>query len=116
MGQTETTLKALTAGVAMPTNERQTFIVRRNHAEIIELDERQFTPTGHVLLPVADPPPEKLKQATISGLTVLAHAIKYAGEHGDRVLTIAAHAEDKAGPGAALTLASRRMEQVHLLL
>lgn len=116
MPVTDTTLKALTTGVDLPTNTRNTFKVRRNHAELIEIDERQFTPDGAVLLPIADPAPEKLKLATISGISIVAHALEYAEEHGDRVLTIAAHAEDRGDPGIALAMSARRMDHVHALL
>lgn len=123
MGKSESTWEDLTRETSLPTGEGNTVAIRRNRADVIEIDEKQFLPTGHILLPRPHPSGEGEQSAPpINGLSIIAHALSYAKDNSDRVLLVAAHAEALAGadgkpdPGAAATCAIRRAENVCALL
>lgn len=123
MAKIDTTWEALAKGGALATRERNTFVVKRNNAELIEVDERQLSSNGHVLLPQGFPASSAPEVAPISGLSIVAHALRYAKEHGDRVLLVAAHAEELgdapevvAKQGGAQALSLRRAENVRALI
>lgn len=123
MAKVDATWEQLIQGVALATKERNTFVVKRNNAELIEVDERQFSRQGHVLLPQGFPASSDPELAPISGLSTVAQALRYAKEHGDRVLLVAAHADpladqvdDAANKAGALALSARRAANVHALV
>jgi hypothetical protein len=119
----DTTWEELAKGVALATKERNTFVVKRNNAELIEVDERQLALLGHVILPLGFPASTDPEVAPISGLSIVAQALRYAKDHGDRVLLVAAHADAladqpdaTANQAGALALSARRAENVRALV
>jgi outer membrane protein OmpA-like peptidoglycan-associated protein len=123
MAQLESTWEQLEKGLKLATDERHTLVVHVNDAQIIELDERQFLTGAHVLLPRAHPLPEDPALQGISALSIVAQALRYAADNGDRVLLVAAHAEPPAGvsepPAArqgAITLSQKRAANTLALL
>jgi outer membrane protein OmpA-like peptidoglycan-associated protein len=109
MGLTNTTVEALQRGEPGATRERHTFVVERNHAEVIEVDDLQFHPGSSIALPAPIARPKDRENETISALSALAQLLE---EHGGRPLWIAGHADDGKSGRFNETLATRRAQNV----
>ena len=110
-------------GVDRRTNERHTFIIERAKAHVLTLGETHFAGSSALAQPApASEPPQKLSEPYFTAVGILAQAIRYAGEHADHELLVAAHVPAFAGPdgklgrSAAVSAAQQRATLVHALL
>ena len=118
MASSGPTWQQLERGIAAPTDERNVLVIERNYAEVLELGAGMFLPGSSVVLPVAvAPPPGEEARPLLgwSGLSVIAHALRYAGDHGERKLALFAH-DDDPDPARAQVLSELRARNAHALL
>jgi outer membrane protein OmpA-like peptidoglycan-associated protein len=109
MAKIETTLEDLAQGQSRAAQERHTFVVERNHANVIELDDLQYHVGSTIFSPVpvgAAPVPE---HRSISGLSVIAQLLE---QHDNRPLLVAAHADDSGVSPLDLHLSQKRADNV----
>jgi len=114
-----TTWEKLAKGVPVQTDIRHTFVVYRHYTDVFELEDAHFHLESPVLLPVPDRVPDDPEQPYITALGVVAQALKWAAEHPNQKLLVAAHAEPANKPGSsgrALTLTQIRARNVLCLL
>jgi outer membrane protein OmpA-like peptidoglycan-associated protein len=111
VSEANTSWDELSQGVDRAACERHKFIVPRTTAHVLTLDDCAFHAASPVLLPTPLNP-KRVEGGVVTGLSVIAQALNYAGAHSDQKLSVLAHCAPLGSHASEMGLSNLRAQNV----